>query len=236
MPAVYTLTAHHASQSRACLGWTCPRDLLATSSVPYSCTACVCTASYCCNIPAPCLRPGPKCCQTCSAAAHADTCLCHDQVAPSPCTSLRAPLTLHQPLPMTRSNGSQSAGGASTAAAPSSPVSRSRSHSQVAREALAHHVVGHRGNSRGAPENTLPAIRAAAAQGASAVEVDVQFTKDGVPVLMHDTDTLRTTGIRYTWTPSVPGHHDLNRNAVMMCFAVPQGLHWRHDAAGSEGA
>lgn len=54
-------------------------------------------------------------------------------------------------------------------------------------------VVAHRGASDIAPENTLAAIRAAVHVGADAVEIDVQRTRDGVPVLFHDENLARTT-------------------------------------------
>ncbi|WP_162467275.1 LamG-like jellyroll fold domain-containing protein [Streptomyces cavernae] len=54
-------------------------------------------------------------------------------------------------------------------------------------------AVGHRGAPAIAPENTLPALEAAADAGAEWVETDVQFTKDGKPVLMHDATVDRTT-------------------------------------------
>jgi len=54
-------------------------------------------------------------------------------------------------------------------------------------------VAGHRGDSTVAPENTLPAVRAAIAAGYDYVEVDVALTADGVPVLMHDATVDRTT-------------------------------------------
>lgn len=56
--------------------------------------------------------------------------------------------------------------------------------------------VAHRGASAAAPENTLAAIRAAAALGADMVELDVQRTRDGVLVLVHDTTYGRTTDAR----------------------------------------
>lgn len=57
-------------------------------------------------------------------------------------------------------------------------------------------VIGHRGAAAHAPENTLEAIRCAAAFGAAMVEIDVQLSRDEVPVIIHD-DTLdrTTTGI-----------------------------------------
>jgi len=54
-------------------------------------------------------------------------------------------------------------------------------------------VIGHRGNRAYAPENTLPSLLEAVALGADAVEFDVQVTRDGVLVLMHDLTLDRTT-------------------------------------------
>jgi glycerophosphoryl diester phosphodiesterase len=48
------------------------------------------------------------------------------------------------------------------------------------------HLVAHRGWQRRYPENTLPAIKGALDAGARYVEVDVQLSSDGVPVLFHD--------------------------------------------------
>ncbi|ROR35523.1 glycerophosphodiester phosphodiesterase [Kitasatospora cineracea] len=47
-------------------------------------------------------------------------------------------------------------------------------------------AVAHRGDPYLHRENTLPAVSAALAAGADAVEVDVQLTRDRVPVLLHD--------------------------------------------------
>ena len=46
-------------------------------------------------------------------------------------------------------------------------------------------IVGHRGDSETAPENTMPALMMAAEHGFS-FETDVYMTKDGVAVLFHD--------------------------------------------------
>jgi glycerophosphoryl diester phosphodiesterase len=56
--------------------------------------------------------------------------------------------------------------------------------------------IAHRGASDEAPENTLAAIRRAIGHGADMVEVDVQRTRDGALVLMHDTTLVRTTDVR----------------------------------------
>nr|XP_056722376.1 glycerophosphodiester phosphodiesterase 1 isoform X2 [Euleptes europaea] len=53
--------------------------------------------------------------------------------------------------------------------------------------------IAHRGGGHDAPENTLAAIRQAAENGATGVELDLEFTADGVPILMHDETVDRTT-------------------------------------------
>ncbi|WP_134684650.1 glycerophosphodiester phosphodiesterase [Brevibacillus migulae] len=54
--------------------------------------------------------------------------------------------------------------------------------------------MAHRGWSGKAPENTLAAIRMAAEEpGIDAIEIDVQLSKDGVPVVIHDFTLERTT-------------------------------------------
>lgn len=54
-------------------------------------------------------------------------------------------------------------------------------------------AVAHRGDSARAPENTLPAVRKALQAGVSRLEVDVRFTSNDVPVLLHDATVDRTT-------------------------------------------
>jgi len=56
-------------------------------------------------------------------------------------------------------------------------------------------VIAHRGASAYAPENTIPAFRLAVEQGADAIELDVRVTSDGVPVVLHDATTARTTDV-----------------------------------------
>lgn len=55
-------------------------------------------------------------------------------------------------------------------------------------------VIAHRGASAEKPENTLAAFRQALALGADGIELDVQITRDGVPVVFHDTTLRRLTG------------------------------------------
>lgn len=47
-------------------------------------------------------------------------------------------------------------------------------------------TIAHRGASAYAPENTMAAFDLAYKMGADMIELDVQFSKDGVPVVMHD--------------------------------------------------
>lgn len=54
-------------------------------------------------------------------------------------------------------------------------------------------VIGHRGASADAPENSLPAFALAQEQGADGVELDVHLSADGVPVVIHDFTLERTT-------------------------------------------
>jgi len=63
----------------------------------------------------------------------------------------------------------------------------------LAREAGRVHVCGHRGYSLHYPENTMPALEAAKAAGATTVEIDVVLTRSGEPVLLHDLVVDRTT-------------------------------------------
>lgn len=55
-------------------------------------------------------------------------------------------------------------------------------------------ITAHRGSSKDAPENTLAALDAAISNGATYAEIDVQETKDGGTVLLHDKCFKRTTG------------------------------------------
>jgi glycerophosphoryl diester phosphodiesterase len=57
-------------------------------------------------------------------------------------------------------------------------------------------IIAHRGASFDAPENTLAAVRLAWEQRADAVEVDVQLSRDGQLVVIHDADTARTAGLK----------------------------------------
>lgn len=61
-------------------------------------------------------------------------------------------------------------------------------------------ITAHRGGASYAPENTLAALNTAIEMGADYAEIDVQQTKDGVIVLLHDSNLKRTTGYnKYIW-------------------------------------
>lgn len=65
-------------------------------------------------------------------------------------------------------------------------------------------VIGHRGAAGLAPENTLEAVDRADRAGIDWVEVDVQRSKDGVLVVMHDQDLVRTTDARTVFPKRAP--------------------------------
>jgi glycerophosphoryl diester phosphodiesterase len=57
-------------------------------------------------------------------------------------------------------------------------------------------IIGHRGAGGHAPENTEAAFAAGIKLGATALEVDIQFTADGLPVVYHDRTLERMAGVR----------------------------------------
>lgn len=57
-------------------------------------------------------------------------------------------------------------------------------------------IIGHRGASAVAPENTIAAFQAAIDAGADGVEFDVRLSRDNVPVIIHDDTLRRTVGLR----------------------------------------
>lgn len=56
-------------------------------------------------------------------------------------------------------------------------------------------TIGHRGSAGLAPENTLAGIDLAHEHGPDFIEIDVQLSADGVPVMMHDATVARTTNV-----------------------------------------
>lgn len=76
------------------------------------------------------------------------------------------------------------------------------------RAAAAHHdaplVIAHRGASAYAPENTLAAVDTADAMGFAWVENDVQRTRDGELVVVHDDSLARTTDVEQRFPGRAP--------------------------------
>lgn len=62
----------------------------------------------------------------------------------------------------------------------------------------AEQFIAHRGYAKHYPENTLTAITAAIRAGAKHVEIDIQFSKDGLPIIYHDEHLLRVSNIDKT--------------------------------------
>lgn len=64
-------------------------------------------------------------------------------------------------------------------------------------------IIGHRGASFDAPENTLASMNLAWRQQADGIETDIHLSQDGRIVVIHDYDTLRVSGIsnRVATTP-----------------------------------
>ncbi|MFD5759861.1 glycerophosphodiester phosphodiesterase family protein, partial [Streptomyces sp. NPDC127044] len=78
------------------------------------------------------------------------------------------------------------------------------SHAQAGSLRRAPLVVSHRGASAYAPENTLASIDKAAAMGFGWVENDVQRTKDGELVVLHDASLARTTDVKKVYPHRAP--------------------------------
>lgn len=60
-------------------------------------------------------------------------------------------------------------------------------------------IIAHRGYTENAPENTIPAFIAAAENGYNTIECDVEWTKDGIPVILHDSTINRTARRQNGW-------------------------------------
>jgi len=77
-------------------------------------------------------------------------------------------------------------------------------------------VWAHRGASALAPENTIAAFLLAAELGADGVELDVQLTRDGVPVVLHD-PWLWSNGNDLILRPFSSDVRDLERVPLANC-------------------
>ncbi|NND64547.1 MAG: hypothetical protein HKM24_01165 [Gammaproteobacteria bacterium] len=65
----------------------------------------------------------------------------------------------------------------------------------MAQQYTSSQLLAHRGYRACYPENTLASIRAAVEAGAQIIEFDVQLTRDLVPVVVHDVNLKRTSGV-----------------------------------------
>ena len=88
---------------------------------------------------------------------------------------------------------------------------------------LAHPVIAHRGNRAFAPENTVAAFAEAVALGADAVEFDVQLSRDGVPMVFHDSTLERTTD----------GHGAVAAHSAAELARLDAGANFTRDGVGS---
>lgn len=87
-------------------------------------------------------------------------------------------------------------------------------------------IIGHRGASAAAPENTMSAFREAISVGADGIEFDVRLTRDGVPVVIHDSTLRRTAGIAHRISTST--WSELKQVDVGSWFAHKKGLDATH--------
>ena len=69
-------------------------------------------------------------------------------------------------------------------------------------------IIAHRGYSKLAPENTLPAFRRALASRADLIELDYHLTQDGIPTVLHDHTLDRTTDAKVWWGGREISLHD----------------------------
>src|SRR5215211_3213048 len=94
-------------------------------------------------------------------------------------------------------------------------------------------IIGHRGASAVAPENTITAFEAAIAARADGIEFDVRLSDDNVPVIIHDDTLQRTHGLRRRVTDltaeelrsvRVPSLRDLfelmSDNSLILCLEI----------------
>jgi len=75
-------------------------------------------------------------------------------------------------------------------------------------------VTAHRGSSMHYPENTMQAFTMAKNANADYIELDVQMTKDSIPIIMHDASLSRTTGLKkHVWEVTYDEIKDLDNGS-----------------------
>ncbi len=95
-------------------------------------------------------------------------------------------------------------------------------------------LLGHRGASAHAPENTLRAFRRALALGAAGIECDIQRTADGALVIIHDDAVDRTTnGTGVVGELSYAALAALDAGAGERIPTLDETLRWATDATAS---
>lgn len=76
-------------------------------------------------------------------------------------------------------------------------------------------ITAHRGSSLNAPENTMAAFQKAIDEMADYIELDVQQTKDGAVIVMHDSNVSRTTGVdKYVWEMTLDEIKELDAGSL----------------------
>jgi glycerophosphoryl diester phosphodiesterase len=91
-------------------------------------------------------------------------------------------------------------------------------------------IIAHRGASGYAPENTMAAFQRAVDMGATEVETDVCFTRDGRLLLLHDDTLDRTTN-----GSGLPEHYTLDELKQLDAGSwVDRRLSWDRDYAGEK--
>lgn len=97
-------------------------------------------------------------------------------------------------------------------------------------------IYAHRGASGNAPENTMAAFKKALSEEAEGIETDVQLTKDGVPVLIHDERLKRTTGaaglvkdVTYEQIKSFHIHDGYQKHHDKSVPSLEEFLKWAED-------
>lgn len=83
-------------------------------------------------------------------------------------------------------------------------------------------IFAHRGAKSVAPENTLPAFQAALDMGVDGIELDVQLSKDGVLVVMHN----------FTVDETTDGHGAVGDLTVAELARLDAGSHFSPDFVG----
>lgn len=94
-------------------------------------------------------------------------------------------------------------------------------------------TVSHRADWLYYPENSIESIISVWAMGGDCVEIDIHYTADGIPVLMHDATLTRMTNFN-----SLKGHNGLPESADISAWTYEQicQLNLKEGAGGSSAA